>query len=112
MFFLSSRRRHTRCALVTGVQTCALPISCGPPFVGPARPSTIAPESTLSRLTFAAAPPIQRAKLEALTSVAQTALAQPSEGFLLSCRLGEPPRTPQMNRRQIGRAAWRERGCQ
>src|SRR3546814_3163845 len=25
-FFLSGRRRHTRCALVTGVQTCALPI--------------------------------------------------------------------------------------
>src|SRR3546814_12677812 len=25
-FFISSRRRHTRCALVTGVQTCALPI--------------------------------------------------------------------------------------
>src|SRR3546814_18922741 len=28
-FFFSSRRRHTRCALVTGVQTCALPISHG-----------------------------------------------------------------------------------
>src|SRR3546814_7794007 len=28
-FFFSSRRRHTRCALVTGVQTCALPISDG-----------------------------------------------------------------------------------
>src|SRR3546814_11395051 len=28
MFFFSSRRRHTSCALVTGVQTCALPI-CG-----------------------------------------------------------------------------------
>src|SRR3546814_12577956 len=27
MFLLSSRRRHTRGALVTGVQTCALPIS-------------------------------------------------------------------------------------
>src|SRR3546814_9283981 len=27
--FFSSRRRHTRCALVTGVQTCALPISLG-----------------------------------------------------------------------------------
>src|SRR3546814_1872145 len=27
-FFFSIRRRHTRCALVTGVQTCALPI-CG-----------------------------------------------------------------------------------
>src|SRR3546814_20875599 len=26
MIFFSSRRRHTRCALVTGVQTCALPI--------------------------------------------------------------------------------------
>src|SRR3546814_3785216 len=25
--FFSSSRRHTRCALVTGVQTCALPIS-------------------------------------------------------------------------------------
>src|SRR3546814_7196300 len=29
VFFFSSRRRHTRCALVTGVQTCALPICCG-----------------------------------------------------------------------------------
>src|SRR3546814_7326874 len=28
-FFFSSRRRHTRCALVTGVQTCALPICSG-----------------------------------------------------------------------------------
>src|SRR3546814_2196908 len=27
IFLFSSRRRHTRCALVTGVQTCALPIS-------------------------------------------------------------------------------------
>src|SRR3546814_10172962 len=26
LFFFSCRRRHTRCALVTGVQTCALPI--------------------------------------------------------------------------------------
>src|SRR3546814_10206531 len=37
-FFFASRRRHTRCALVTGVQTCALPIytllgsSLGPVF--------------------------------------------------------------------------------
>src|SRR3546814_19560978 len=29
-FFFSSRRRHTRCALVTGVQTCALPIYARP----------------------------------------------------------------------------------
>src|SRR3546814_6592231 len=32
-FFFSSRRRHTRCALVTGVQTCALPIFITFPFV-------------------------------------------------------------------------------
>src|SRR3546814_5744929 len=30
VFFFSSRRRHTRCALVTGVQTCALPICALP----------------------------------------------------------------------------------
>src|SRR3546814_8687783 len=37
-FFFSSRRRHTRCALVTGVQTCALPIcrlkKCGANCIG------------------------------------------------------------------------------
>src|SRR3546814_14596009 len=33
LFFFSSRRRHTICALVTGVQTCALPI-LGPPITG------------------------------------------------------------------------------
>src|SRR3546814_15122995 len=39
--FFSSRRRHTRCALVTGVQTCALPICRGSgssvtsPVIGP-----------------------------------------------------------------------------
>src|SRR3546814_2326453 len=32
IFFFSSRRRHTRCALVTGVQTCALPISTCVPW--------------------------------------------------------------------------------
>src|SRR3546814_10553357 len=35
-FFFSSRRRHTRCALVTGVQTCALPISGGTGGIGTA----------------------------------------------------------------------------
>src|SRR3546814_4882246 len=33
VFFFSSRSRHTSCALVTGVQTCALPICKAPPFV-------------------------------------------------------------------------------
>src|SRR3546814_8639283 len=39
LFFFSSRRRHTRCALVTGVQTCALPISGRSP-IPPPRPPT------------------------------------------------------------------------
>src|SRR3546814_9471778 len=39
-FFFSSRRRHTRCALVTGVQTCALPIlAANPPSVFVCMPS-------------------------------------------------------------------------
>src|SRR3546814_14074312 len=38
VFFFSSRRRHTRCALVTGVQTCALPISSSP---GRRNPSSV-----------------------------------------------------------------------
>src|SRR3546814_12910967 len=36
LFFVSSRRRHTICALVTGVQTCALPISAPLPAKDPA----------------------------------------------------------------------------
>src|SRR3546814_14141239 len=41
-FFFSSRRRHTRCALVTGVQTCALPISKGTRIDGRLRIGDIA----------------------------------------------------------------------
>src|SRR3546814_6467178 len=33
-FFFSTSRRHTRCALVTGVQTCALPISFSSAWMG------------------------------------------------------------------------------
>src|SRR3546814_2558041 len=51
-FFFSSRRRHTRCALVTGVQTCALPIS--PLLMGAgfaALPATAA-DKTLTVYTY------------------------------------------------------------
>src|SRR3546814_2746517 len=37
LFFFSSRSRHTRCALVTGVQTCALPICSRPRTPGTSR---------------------------------------------------------------------------
>ena len=42
-FFFSSRRRHTSYTLVTGVQTCALPISAAPSIRGPARPQALWP---------------------------------------------------------------------
>src|SRR3546814_11742791 len=45
-FFFSSRRRHTRCALVTGVQTCALPISPGRLPAADEPPSSLATEPT------------------------------------------------------------------
>src|SRR3546814_6570550 len=45
LFFFSSRRRHTSCALVTGVQTCALPIS-----TTRSRSSGIVGRSLISRL--------------------------------------------------------------
>src|SRR3546814_9814941 len=50
-FFFSSRRRHTRCALVTGVQTCALPIFLAPTQVNtiePSAPATAACRSILA----------------------------------------------------------------
>src|SRR3546814_14927572 len=40
LFFFSSRRRHTRCALVTGVQTCALPICAFGPLLQSGRTET------------------------------------------------------------------------
>src|SRR3546814_13654127 len=49
-FFFSSRRRHTRCALVTGVQTCALPI-----FL-------------FMRIVFAGTPEFARLALDALVA--------------------------------------------
>src|SRR3546814_17204786 len=40
--FFSSGRRHTRCALVTGVQTCALPIELGAAPAQPVAAPTVA----------------------------------------------------------------------
>src|SRR3546814_8381259 len=43
LFCFSSRRRHTRCALVTGVQTCALPICVTGHLIAPTPGSKAAP---------------------------------------------------------------------
>src|SRR3546814_6399999 len=93
-FFFSSRIRHTRCALVTGVQTCALPISaciqaeCPAAIAG--KPCSHIGFSGLTDSVFTS----PRASLLAMASDAETA-----HQLLQS-------------RRQIGRASCRERVCQ
>src|SRR3546814_7193280 len=53
-FFFSSRRRHTRCALVTGVQTCALPISRDKPMdFSVSRVATVASRASAAAMRWA-----------------------------------------------------------
>src|SRR3546814_9679827 len=53
LFCFSSRRRHTRCALVTGVQTCALPISP----LEPSRDTTLPASTSMETSVRAEMPP-------------------------------------------------------
>src|SRR3546814_2479499 len=57
--FFSSRRRHTRCALVTGVQTCALPIAGAGgilPLMAASAQTGLTPDNRRSDSLAAAAP--------------------------------------------------------
>src|SRR3546814_19924947 len=82
-FFFSSRRRHTRCALVTGVQTCALPISSAresavqlPETLAPAPLGGDLQASTVLMLDFKWSPDLwggKRAKYEAAVGRARAA---------------------------------------
>src|SRR3546814_1056004 len=99
-FFFSSRRRHTRCALVTGVQTCALPIS-----------ALMFSVAALGAASGRETSPVRLLALAGLVVLLFDPLALLASGFWLSfgavgillwLALG----------RQIGRASCRERGCQ
>src|SRR3546814_9418116 len=98
-FFFASRRRHTRCALVTGVQTCALPIC--PPKCRLLMNSVIASEAKQSRAV-----------------TAYSGLPRPPEQIrgLRHDGAGLPPDANAFFGRQverkIGRASCRERVCQ
>src|SRR3546814_3964341 len=81
-FFFSSRRRHTRCALVTGVQTCALPICLDN---NPATPEVAVPLSQC-QLSLSAK------------------YSKPSYNINLQYEFGPS--------QQIGRASCRDRVCQ
>src|SRR3546814_7462453 len=74
-FFFSSRRRHTRCALVTGVQTCALPIyAIAPrartamtadvfgdaPELGEGQVDALSPEHVVTLVSYLASPASDR----------------------------------------------------
>src|SRR3546814_4999284 len=110
MFFFSSRRRHTRCALVTGVQTCALPIcpDCDGrrfrPEVLEVRVEHLGKSASIDQvlgMTVSEALDF----FKGLRDV-QTGLAPLADVGLEYVRLGQPVPT------QIGRAACRERGGQ
>src|SRR3546814_4363001 len=113
LFFFSGRRRHTSCALVTGVQTCALPILnpepsdcasrvCGPPGVPgpPNSPSNGVPANGLFCWIW------MRWRVEMLTTAGASCSVR-------SAKLaGAPLRGTTCAILQIGRASCRERVCQ
>src|SRR3546814_8866838 len=94
--FFSSRRRHTRCALVTGVQTCALPIYIiGHPTLFGDRRLYI-----LDQIQFPAT-----SDPETIKKIGATNTLDELEQFLIQNGL-------EYRRAQIGRASCRERVCQ
>src|SRR3546814_9201015 len=97
LFFFSSRRRHTSCALVTGVQTCALPI-CHEDLIAKA----IVPDLSLG------------AHVAPLGVAFYRGTAFPSRyrsGVFVS-EHGSWNRSTFAGYREIGRASCRERVCQ
>src|SRR3546814_4706087 len=83
LFFFSSRSRHTRCALLTGFQTCSLPISC-PMRLKPTAPFGIwqgwlfCTQSTTCSPAAGAGRPAYRSDGQALASCVQDSVPPPS----------------------------------
>src|SRR3546814_6883089 len=102
-FFYSSRRRHTRCALVTGVQTCALPIwldHCDPD------PVLLVEPSSATEVHIAAAED-KGADVYFVLQHASHDVGCPNLAHrMLALLVVEPTRD------QVGRASCRERVCQ
>src|SRR3546814_3734380 len=95
-FFFSSRRRHTRCALVTGVQTCALPISARwGNRAEEGKPGRQARKNGSSPMSFGLSDE-QQMIVDTVRSFVEKEL-YPHEAMV---------------ERAIGRASCRERGCQ
>src|SRR3546814_8867915 len=95
VLFFSSRRRHTRCALVTGVQTCALPIY-GDNVVDKDLDGSLAPGDRL---------PSERELAE------QMRVSRPVVREAINMLVGQGLLDIR-SRREIGRASCRVRVCQ
>src|SRR3546814_5112276 len=93
--FFSSIRRHTRCALVTGVQTCALPISSASAAKAPGSPATPVAKVELNDEQRKAAQDF----FAAADAISASLAANKVEDF--NTAIGK-----------IGRASCRERVCQ
>src|SRR3546814_1241532 len=96
LFFFSSRRRHTRCALVTGVQTCALPI--------------YGEDVRALALRQMAGPGIRRSGIDHADQL-QIAAAQRHDVIGRRPRPGRAARLVEADLTAIGRASCRERVC-
>src|SRR3546814_3647284 len=94
LLFFSSRRRHTRCALVTGVQTCALPIY-------PADHAFLVPVFLEGEHLFTTAVKSHQADIG--NSIATTYHASAKDIYEEGALIFPA---------EIGRASWRERVCQ
>src|SRR3546814_9077293 len=93
LVFFSSRRRHTRCALVTGVQTCALPILRSLRYL---LPTFLLIICVLGSIYTGLATPSESAAVGVFGAII---MAQLTGGI-------------SVREVQIGRASCRERGCQ
>src|SRR3546814_7721351 len=99
VFFFSSRRRHTRCALVTGVQTCALPIL---PATSPS--GWIGPREAPRRETHGPCRDDLREHGRNCVRRGQEPVRRHSEASPFPRRRERPPRSPPFRPRP--RAAW------
>src|SRR3546814_2646741 len=73
LFVFSTQRRHTRCTLVTGVQTCALPIFSRPVATGRTLMAIRTPLSHARRVSLVAASCLCAVLLGACAGNSQTA---------------------------------------
>src|SRR3546814_13882655 len=122
-FFFSSRRRHTRCALVTGVQTCALPICVASAYLYLRQPA-IARDLYREVIAAGETDLTQRAEIGLFYALAENEEIASAVTHIDAVNGGRPiwlyekgqPEKLQNSHRleseKIGRASCRERVCQ